>query len=1031
MLYNKNNSKTLSLELFENPTSEYRGAPFWAWNCELDEDMLLRQIEYLKEMGFGGFHMHSRSGMATEYLSDDFMKLVKACCKKAEEEGMRAYLYDEDRWPSGSAGGIVTKTKAYREKILVVSENPTKFFDKETGAKEGLPYLLAIYDIILDENGRLKEYCRIKSASEAKGKVRYAYVKTIEESGWYNNQTYVDTLSKEAMKKFIDVTYEGYKKSIGEYFGSVVSSVFTDEPQFARKAHLKFSTSDEDITFPWTTDFPQTYKEKYGEDILDFLPEVFWDLSSEEVSRARYCYHDHICDRFVQSFADQCGKWCDNNNIALTGHMVQEPTLESQTGSIGEAMRSYRAFAIPGIDMLCNDVELTTAKQAQSAVHQYGREAMISELYGVTNWDFDFKGHKFQGDWQAALGVTIRVPHLSWVSMKGSAKRDYPASINYQSPWFKDYGYIENHFARLNTVLTRGKPEVKVGVIHPIESFWLHCGPSDTGSDIRAKLDRNFADLTRWLLCGMVDFDFVSESLLPSQLKEITDALTVGEMSYQTIIVPGCETLRKTTVDCLKRFKENGGKLIFVGECPKYLDGESSSEAEELYKSAIHVPFERVEILKLLKDEADLKILKQNGETAENYIHSLRQDNDCKWLFIARVEQDNEQDVVYEEEYSIILNGEYTIELYNTLSGEIENIDYETKDGKTFVKRLLYPSDSLLLRLEEGSGKRYTKKEKRRIIDIVDFKSPIDFSREEDNVCVLDMASYSVDGGEYNDEDEIIRIDDYCRRLWGYPKANGCDAQPWVLGKDKTEHFVTLRFKAQSQCEEEVMLAAEEAEEIKLNGEKILLEPCGYYVDESIKKYKAGRLKIGENIIEIRQPIGKRTSLENCFLLGNFDVSVRGCQKEILPPKKKIGFGTLSSWGMPFYGGNLSYKAEINLPDCDLSIRVNRYRGAAVKVILDGKDCGIIAYKPYRINIKDVEKGKHCLEFKILGNRINTFGALHCCDNNRWFGPGKWYTFENAQKREPLNWYLSSWSYEYVLKETGILSSPLIEILEK
>ena len=58
MLYKKNNTKELDTELFKNPTSEYRGAPFWAWNCELEKDMLIRQIEYLKQMGFGGFHMH-------------------------------------------------------------------------------------------------------------------------------------------------------------------------------------------------------------------------------------------------------------------------------------------------------------------------------------------------------------------------------------------------------------------------------------------------------------------------------------------------------------------------------------------------------------------------------------------------------------------------------------------------------------------------------------------------------------------------------------------------------------------------------------------------------------------------------------------------------------------------------------------------------------------------------------------------------------------------------------------------------------
>ena len=104
MLYKKNVSESLDKELFANPTSEYRGAPFWAWNCRLNKEALLRQIEYLKEMGFGGFHMHSRTGMATEYLSDEFMDLIDACAEKAEKEEMLAWLYDEDRWPSGAAG---------------------------------------------------------------------------------------------------------------------------------------------------------------------------------------------------------------------------------------------------------------------------------------------------------------------------------------------------------------------------------------------------------------------------------------------------------------------------------------------------------------------------------------------------------------------------------------------------------------------------------------------------------------------------------------------------------------------------------------------------------------------------------------------------------------------------------------------------------------------------------------------------------------------------------------------------------------
>ena len=75
-------------------------------------------------MGFGGVNIHSRTGMATKYLSDEFFECVEACILKAESEDMNTWLYDEDRWPSGSAGGLVTKDHKFRERFLYISINP-------------------------------------------------------------------------------------------------------------------------------------------------------------------------------------------------------------------------------------------------------------------------------------------------------------------------------------------------------------------------------------------------------------------------------------------------------------------------------------------------------------------------------------------------------------------------------------------------------------------------------------------------------------------------------------------------------------------------------------------------------------------------------------------------------------------------------------------------------------------------------------------------------------------------------------------
>ena len=158
MLYKKNTTESLEKSLFENPTSEFRGTPFWALNSHLTKDELCRQIDVFKEMGLGGFHLHVRTGLENEYLSEEYMNLMKDTVVKAKSEEMLAWLYDEDRWPSGAAGGFVTKDERYRGRCLLF----TPYKDAEAysvndsraeGGRSGKGKLIACYDIVLDSNG--------------------------------------------------------------------------------------------------------------------------------------------------------------------------------------------------------------------------------------------------------------------------------------------------------------------------------------------------------------------------------------------------------------------------------------------------------------------------------------------------------------------------------------------------------------------------------------------------------------------------------------------------------------------------------------------------------------------------------------------------------------------------------------------------------------------------------------------------------------------------------------------------------------
>jgi hypothetical protein len=77
------------------------------WNNKLDLEQLLCKIYHLADMGMGGFTIHVRTGLDTMYLGNEFMEIVRACVEYAESKNMLACLYDEDRWPSGYAGGKV------------------------------------------------------------------------------------------------------------------------------------------------------------------------------------------------------------------------------------------------------------------------------------------------------------------------------------------------------------------------------------------------------------------------------------------------------------------------------------------------------------------------------------------------------------------------------------------------------------------------------------------------------------------------------------------------------------------------------------------------------------------------------------------------------------------------------------------------------------------------------------------------------------------------------------------------------------
>ncbi|MBO7658415.1 MAG: hypothetical protein J6T65_03800, partial [Clostridia bacterium] len=180
---------------FSAPGHEFRGKPFWSWNGELEEKELKRQVDVLKEMGFGGYFMHSRAGLITEYLGEEWFDLCNKVAVYGEENGMEPWLYDEDRWPSGCAGGIVTRDPKYRMKSLVVKESAP---DDRTEPEN----LLYTFEAILEKDtDKLLRYRMLADGERAlyvaqegqRHVLLNFFVEYDRPSSGYNGTTYIDT----------------------------------------------------------------------------------------------------------------------------------------------------------------------------------------------------------------------------------------------------------------------------------------------------------------------------------------------------------------------------------------------------------------------------------------------------------------------------------------------------------------------------------------------------------------------------------------------------------------------------------------------------------------------------------------------------------------------------------------------------------------------------------------------------------------------------------------------------------------------
>ncbi len=983
---------------FRTPPAAYRGKPLWSWNDHLKKEELIRQVGVLAEMGLGGFFMHARTGLATEYMGREWLELVEACTSEAKRLGLESWLYDEDRWPSGAAGGLATKSEKFRMRylrgeILSGKQAAGGNFAAQVGRfavrNDGLN--LTSYRVLSPRDSRLDP-----------GEKLMIFTKEIvQPHSFFNGGTYLNTLDEAAVGEFLRVTHERYLKACGQEFGQTIPGIFTDEPHhgfvMCETPRGWLYPPNSGWVTPWAEVFSELFQKEFGYDLCEKLPELFLRLNGENLSPVKWKYMELLHRRFLECWARPIFDWCREHNLRNTGHLLAEDLPGDQSITCGSVLRYYELMETPGMDqLLLGNRSFWMAKQVASSARQFGRTGMLSELYGVTGWQLDFDGHKEIGDWQAFLGINLRCHHLAWYSMAGEAKRDFPASIFFQSAWYREYRTVEDYFARVHLLMQEGSAVCDILVLHPVESVWaqVHAGWATfikNQSPDLAPIDRTFASVFRWIIGAQLDFDYGDEEQLQrlGELKMVANqpTLQLGKASYRAIVIAGMVTIRESTLSLLERFQSAGGKVIFAGPPPSHLEARRSSAPRLLSQKSLRVGLNKkdlgsalhtvappkVRLSYLEKQKFDLPLILQTRREGETWVIAICNTDASQGFPLVEVHFDGVAAQVQE---------------WDCRTGACYAIPTKSRGRQTHWKTSLSISGERIFRVVPVADPHLKPRPRSRSATgpTTSLPGPFPYTLDEPNVLVMDQFRWRTGRGRWREKTDILAIDTELRNRLHLPHRGHGMMQPWARTDCARKESLSLELQTTITVKQlphgplHLVLEQPDRWNVRLNGQPLpTAEDDGWFVDPCFRKIPIpeGSLREGKNELQLSAVFREGLDLEAIYLLGEFGVArVRGSEPVLSRLPACLCVGDLCDQGFPHYTGRVQYRLALPATSKkERRLHIPAFGGAVICVEQpDGKTPIPLPFKPHKTTLPGSINEVFC---SVVLTRRNLFGPLH------------------------------------------------------
>jgi hypothetical protein len=945
--------------LFPKPPAEFSTVPFFVWNGDMTEAMIDRELRDFSQQGVQSLMIHPRPGLITEYLSDRWFQLVRYTVDQARKKGMQVWLYDENSYPSGFAGGHVP------------AEMPESFNEGQGLALQNR----GPCKILLKRSGDRFE--DVTGTTETTGPGYYCFgVTQYPIRAWNAGYSYVDLIHPGVTQKFIDVTMtRGYQKAIGSDFGNTVPGIFTDEPNL--NPPTRGATK-------YTPDLFEQFQKRWGYDLKTNLPSLFEEVG--DWRRIRHNYFSLVLDLYIERWSKPWRDYTESHGIAWTGHYWEHAWPNPSQGPDNMAM--YAWPRIPGIDMLFNQFNegvsaqfgnIRSVKELSSAANQTGKRRTLSETYGGGGWNLRFEDMKRLGDWEYVLGVNLMNQHLSFGTIAGARKYDYPQSFSYHEPWWKHYGVLGEYFTRLSLALSAGDELNRILVLEPTTSAWMYAGPNPNPRMMQ--IGNTFQEFITRLAHEQVEFDLGSENIIKDHGSVAGNQFVVGKRSYsQVVLPPGTENLDSTTARLIRQFLDAGGKVI------SYCSGELMIDGKP---GGFSLPQSNEEL--------------SNPEVAAKggmLFHQRRRLKGGELWFFANSSLDAAATA------TVKASGK-SVDKLDLMTGRTS--PYAAGDELQFPVDLP-PAGSLLLVVKDDSGPVVAPPAP-AAFQPVPSASPLTVERTTPNAIRIDYCDLELNGKTEKDV-YFFKAADEVFKAYGFKEGN-----PWSTAVQfKTaildrNHFpadsgfsATFWFDVAQGVNTASLRAVIERPslwKVAVNGNPVQNERGQWWLDVDFGVYRIGRhVKPGRNSLTIvARPMSVHNELEPVYLIGDFGTVAQERGFRLVPPSA-LKIGSWKEQSLPFYSDSVLYRKRYNLTAGGrYKVVLDRWSGTVAEVRINGKSAGIIGWQPYEIPIDGLTKnGQNAVEVVVTGSLKNLLGPHHGKVDHGMAGPG---SFRNAPATMP------------------------------